>query len=162
MKSRMPLLPPDDTPHPNSEMLYVSRSTLYERLLKKRQHRSARYCKEDEPRLLPLIRQICSERATNVYRRVTTHLNRVLKEHNWRVNPKRIYQIMQANNMLLAKSGHKKLKRCHTDKVVKLSRIRAGVPMASKTAAGIEKSCGGLALTVVISKSSVARRQQAE
>lgn len=101
-------------------MLYVSRSNLYDRLQDKRQHRSARYSKDDDARLLPLIRQICSERATNGYRRVTAHLNRALKEQNWRVNPKRIYRIMQANNLLLAKSGHKKSERCHTGNVVTL------------------------------------------
>ena len=72
------------------------------------------------PRLLPLIRQICSERATNGYRRVTAHPNRALKEKNWRVNPKRIYRIMQANNLLLAKSGHRKPERSHTGNVVTL------------------------------------------
>lgn len=101
-------------------MLCVSRSNLYERLLKKRQHRSARYSKNDDARLLPLIRQICSERATNGYRRVTAHLNRALKEQNWRVNPKRIYRIMRANNLLLAKSVHKKPERCHIGNVVTL------------------------------------------
>ncbi|TYE81627.1 IS3 family transposase [Klebsiella pneumoniae] len=103
-----------------AEVLCVSRSNLYDRLLDKRQHRSARYSKDDDARLLPLIRQICSERATNGYHRVTAHLNRALKEHNWRVNPKRIYRIMQANNLLLAKSGHKKPERCHTGSVVTL------------------------------------------
>ncbi|MCW0355524.1 hypothetical protein NB716_004318 [Pantoea ananatis] len=57
---------------------------------------------------------------TNGYRRVTAHLNRALKEQNWRVNPKRIYRIMQANNLLLAKSGHKKPERCYTGNVVTL------------------------------------------
>ncbi|EAR3912450.1 hypothetical protein HEM99_020945 [Escherichia coli] len=71
-------------------MLCVSRSNLYDRLQDKRQHRSARYSKDDDARLLPLIRQICSERATNGYRRVTAHLNRVLKEENWPVNPKHL------------------------------------------------------------------------
>ncbi|MDQ9306122.1 IS3 family transposase [Escherichia marmotae] len=103
-----------------AEVLCVSRSNLYDRLQDKRQHRSARYSKDDDARLLPLIRQICSEWATNGYRRVTAHLNRALKEENWRVNPKRIYRIMQANNLLLPKSGHKKPERCHTGNVVTL------------------------------------------
>nr|WP_205299071.1 IS3 family transposase [Pantoea communis] len=103
-----------------AEVLCVSRANLYERLLKKRQQRPARYSKDDDARLLPLIRQICSERATNGYRRVTAHLNRALKEQNWRVNPKRIYRIMQANNLLLAKSGHRKPERSHTGNVVTL------------------------------------------
>ena len=101
-------------------MLCVSRLNLYERLLKKRQQRPARYSKDDDARLLPLIRQICSERATNGYRRVTAHLNRALKEQNWRVNHKRIYRIMQANNLLLAKSGHRKPEHSHTGNVVTL------------------------------------------
>lgn len=103
-----------------AEVLCVSRSNLYDRLLEKRQQRSARYSKDDDARLLPLIRQICSERATNGYRRVTAHLKRALKEQNWRVNPKRIYRIMQANKLLLAKSGYKKPERCHTGNVVTL------------------------------------------
>ncbi|WP_173635176.1 IS3 family transposase [Erwiniaceae bacterium PD-1] len=103
-----------------AEVLCVSRSNLYDRLLEKRQHRSARYSKDDDARLLPLIRQICSERATNGYRRVTAHLNRALRQQNWRVNPKRIYRIMQANHLLLAKSGHKKPARSHTGNVVTL------------------------------------------
>jgi putative transposase len=101
-------------------VLCVSRSNLYERLLKKRQHRSARYSKDDDARLLPLIRQICSERATNGYRCVTAYLNRALKEQNWQVNPKRIYRIMLANNLLLAKSDHRKPERCYTGNVVTL------------------------------------------
>ncbi|WP_371873631.1 IS3 family transposase [Pantoea allii] len=101
-------------------MVCVSRSNLYERLRKKRYHRSARYGKDGDARVLPLIRQICSERATNGYRRVTAHLNRALKEQSWRVNPKRIYRIMRANNLLLAKSSHKKPERCHTGNVVTL------------------------------------------
>lgn len=83
----------------------------------KRQQRPARYSKDDDARLLPLNRQICSERVTNGYRRVTAHLNRALKEQNWRINPKRIYPIIQANNLLLAKSGHKKPERSHTGNV---------------------------------------------
>lgn len=101
-------------------MLCVSRSNLYDRLQEKRQHRSARYSKDDDARLLSLIRQICSEQATNGYRRVTAHLNRALKEQNWRVNPKRIYRIMHANKLLLAKSGYKTPERCHTGNVVGL------------------------------------------
>ncbi|EMR2153060.1 IS3 family transposase [Klebsiella pneumoniae] len=101
-----------------AEVLCVSRSNLYDRLLDKRQHRSARYSKDDDARLLPLIRQICSERATNGYRRVTAHLNRALKEHNWRVNPKRVYRIMRQNALLLErKPAIPPSKRAHTGRV---------------------------------------------
>lgn len=98
----------------------MSRSNLYERLPGGRPVRAARYSKEDDARLLPLIRQICSQWATNDYRRVTEHLNRALREQKWRVNPKRIYRIMQLNNLLLAKSGHKKSDRHHTGNVITL------------------------------------------
>lgn len=66
--SRMPLLPPDRYPLIRiAEVLCVWRSNLYERLRKKCHHWSARYGKDDDARLLPLTRQICSERATNCY-----------------------------------------------------------------------------------------------
>lgn len=65
-----------------AEVVCVSRSNLYERLRKKRHHRSARYGKNGDARLLPLIRQICSERAINDYRRVTAYLSRALKEQS--------------------------------------------------------------------------------
>ena len=60
-----------------AEMLCVSRSNLYERLLEKRQHRAARYSKDDSVRLVLFI--LC-ERATNGCRLVTAHFNRALRK----------------------------------------------------------------------------------
>lgn len=51
---------------------------------------------------------------------MTALLKDVLKEQYWSVKPKRIYRMMQANNLLLAKSGHKKPERGHTGNVVTL------------------------------------------
>ncbi|MEQ9907527.1 IS3 family transposase [Pectobacterium odoriferum] len=82
--------------------------------------RMARYSKEADEELLPSIRQICSQRSTNGYRRVTAHLNRRLKEDGRWVNPKRIYRIMKHHNLLLAKSGHEKKHRNHTGNVITL------------------------------------------
>ncbi|KYQ99230.1 integrase [Serratia plymuthica] len=101
-----------------TQVLKVSGSNLYERLSGLRQPRTVRYSKEADEVLLPLIRQICSQRATNGYRRVTTHLNRELKEEHRRVNPKRVYRIMKLNKLLLAKSGYEKKRRNHTGNVV--------------------------------------------
>lgn len=98
----------------------MSRSNLYERLSGQRLPRAVRYRKEADEELLPLIRQICTQRSTNGYRRVTAHLNRQIKEDSRRVNPKRVYRIMKLNNLLLAKSGHEKKHRSHTGDVITL------------------------------------------
>ena len=98
----------------------MSRSNLYERLSGQRLPRVTSYSKDADEELLPLIRQICSQRSTNGYRRVTAHLNRKLKEDSRRVNPKRVYRIMKLNNLLLAKSGQEKKHRNHTGNVITL------------------------------------------
>ncbi|QLH62201.1 IS3 family transposase [Serratia symbiotica] len=103
-----------------TQVLKVSRSNLYERLSGLRQPRTVRYSKEAEEALLSFIRQICSRRATNGYRRVTAHLNRELKEARRRVNPKRLYRIMKLNKLRLAKSGYEKKHRNHTGNVITL------------------------------------------
>ncbi|EHI7819853.1 IS3 family transposase [Salmonella enterica] len=82
--------------------------------------RTARYSKEADDELLPLIRLICSQRSTNGYRRGTAHLDRRLKEDGRRVNPKRVYRIMKLHNLLLAKADHEKTHRNHTGNVVTL------------------------------------------
>ena len=98
----------------------MSRSNLYARLKGRRRPRMERYSKAADETLLPLIRQICSQRSTNGYRRVTAHLNRQLKDGECRVNPKRIYRIMKLNHLLLAKSGGEKKQRSHTGNVITL------------------------------------------
>ena len=73
-----------------------------------------RYSKATAETLLPLIRQICSQRSTNGYHRVTAHLNRQLKGGECQVHPKRIYRIMKLNHLLLTKSGGENKQRSHT------------------------------------------------
>lgn len=59
MISHMLLLPPDEIPNPNNAGIAV------ERLSGQRLPRMARYSKEVDEGLLPLIRQICNQRSTN-------------------------------------------------------------------------------------------------
>lgn len=71
--------------------------------------------------LLPIIREICDQRPSNGYRRVTAHLNRYLKQHVMklaRVNPKRIYRIMKQNQLLLTRAESLKNDRTHEGQVV--------------------------------------------
>lgn len=70
--------------------------------------------------LLPIIREICDQRPSNGYRRVTAHLNRYLKQHVMklaRVNPKRIYRIMKQNQLLLTRAEPLKNDRTHDGQV---------------------------------------------
>ena len=79
-----------------------------------------RYSKADDMVLLPIIREICDQRPSNGYRRVTAHLNRYLKQHVIklaRVNPKRIYRIMKQNQLLLTQDEPLKNDRTHDGRV---------------------------------------------
>ena len=74
----------------------------------------------DDLLLLPIIREICDERPSNGYRRVTAHLNRYLQRHMLqlaRVNPKRIYRIMKQNKLLLTRAMQLKNDRTHEGQV---------------------------------------------
>ncbi|EOR11062.1 hypothetical protein I593_00285 [Acinetobacter tandoii DSM 14970 = CIP 107469] len=74
----------------------------------------------DDLLLLPIIREICDERPSNGYRRVTAHLNRYLQQHMLqlaRVNPKRIYRIMKQNKLLLTRAMQLKNDRTHEGQV---------------------------------------------
>lgn len=54
--------------------------------------------KDDDSRLLPLIREIVDQRATYGYRRVTALLRKKVDE---KINYKRVYRIMKQNGLLL-------------------------------------------------------------
>lgn len=104
-----------------AEVLGVARSNLIERLAGRQRGRPPRYCKADDERLLPQVREICSQRAANGYRRVTAHLNRQLHERGEaRVNPKRIYRIMKADGLLLARYTGRPDERSHEGKIITL------------------------------------------
>lgn len=96
--------------------LEVSRSNLYEEETPMRT-----ITKEDDLWLLPMIRSITDERPTYGYRRVTAILNsRLQKMDKSRVNPKRVYRIMRANQLLLQRYG-KRPARVHDGKIAVLS-----------------------------------------
>ena len=103
-----------------AHVLGVSRSNLYRRLKQPQPDSRSRYCKMDDLLLLPIIREICDERPSNGYRRVTAHLNRYLQRHMLqltRVNPKRIYRIMKHNKLLLTRAMQLKNDRIHEGQV---------------------------------------------
>lgn len=80
-----------------------------------------KYQKDDDVILLPMIRDICDQRPSNGYRRVTAHINRYLKTNTMSlklVNHKRIYRIMKQHNMLLTRSEPRQNDRTHEGKVI--------------------------------------------
>lgn len=101
--------------------LGVSKSNLYRRLKQPDAILHSRYHKADDLILLPIIRQICDQRPSNGYRRVTAHLNRYLKVNTLsltQVNHKRIYRIMRQNDLLLTRSEPRQNDRTHEGKVI--------------------------------------------
>jgi len=103
-----------------ADALEVSRSNLYERL-KPRPERSSCAQAEDEVELREAIRAICDARPGYGYPRVSAVLNRDRSRHGLpRVNRKKVYRIMGAENLLLQKFGRKPT-RTHDGKVMTLA-----------------------------------------
>ncbi|WP_445977869.1 IS3 family transposase [Sphingomonas fuzhouensis] len=83
--------------------LGVGRSTVYDRLTGSTKTRGP-YTKADDADLLPRIRQIAAQRPTYGYRRIAAVLNRQQRAEGLvPVNHKRVYRIMAANRLLLAR-----------------------------------------------------------
>lgn len=104
-----------------AEALGVSRSNLARRQSAPvlSNPRSA-YLKADDEWLLPLVRAITHERATYGYRRVTALVNRQLaSEGKPGVNHKRVYRMMKATGLLLARHTGKST-RTHDGTIVTL------------------------------------------
>jgi putative transposase len=101
-----------------AETLGVSRSNLVERLAGGAKPRR-RYQKAQDAAVLPLVRRLVDARPTYGYRRITALLNRNLAAEGLApANHKRVYRLMKANGLLLAKhSGHRP-GRSHDGKVV--------------------------------------------
>jgi transposase InsO family protein len=101
-----------------AKILGVSRSNLIERLqghAKPRQH----YHKAQDAAILPLIRKLVSKRPTYGYRRITAILNRLRRQDGHQlVNHKRVYRIMQRNEMLLARRYTERPDLPHDGKVI--------------------------------------------
>ena len=102
-----------------ADMLGVSRSQLYAGLTAGARPR--RYRKEDDATVAPLITALVAARPTYGYRRVTALLNRQLRaEGAAPVNHKRVYRIMQAHGLLLARRYTVRLDHAPDGKVVTL------------------------------------------
>lgn len=86
-----------------AKTLGVGRSTVYDRLTGSTRTRGP-YAKADDADLLPRIRQIAAQRPTYGYRRIAAVLNRQQRAEGLAlVNHKRVYRIMAADRLLLAR-----------------------------------------------------------
>ena len=108
-----------------AETLDVSRSNLNARLngcVKPRR----RYHKAQDAVVLPLILALVAARPTYGYRRITALRNRRLRGDGAApINHKRIYRIMQAHDLLLARRYTERPEQMHEGKVITLhSNIR--------------------------------------
>lgn len=98
--------------------LGVSRSNLIGRLNGEAKPRR-RYHKAQDAAIVPLIRELVSMRPTYGYRRITAILNRLLRKDGQRlINHKRVYRIMQANQLLLARRYTERPDLPHDGKVI--------------------------------------------
>ena len=108
-----------------AETLGVSRSNLHARLNESAKPRR-RYHKAQDAAVLPLITTLVAARPTYGYRRITALLNRQLRAQSASpVNHKRVYRIMKAHNLLLARKYTERPELTHEGKVVTMrSNIR--------------------------------------
>ena len=101
-----------------AKTLGVSRSNLHDRLTGRAKPRR-RYHKAQDAAVVPLITALVAARPTYGYRRITALLNRQLQTQGAApVNHKRVYRIMQAQNLLLARHHAERSDRTHNGKVV--------------------------------------------
>jgi transposase InsO family protein len=102
--------------------LGVSKSSLYPS--KNKNERQIKIS-EFKEYLKKLFLEVCSDRPTYGYPRVTAIINRINKTKGFpRINHKRIYRMMKENNLLLQKN-EPRLKRIHEGKIITLrSNIR--------------------------------------
>ncbi len=101
-----------------AETLGVSRSNLHARVTGSAKPRR-RYHKAQDAALVPMITALVAARPTYGYRRITAILNRQLRTTGSApVNHKRVYRIMQAQNLLLTRQHAERSGRAHNGKVV--------------------------------------------
>ena len=101
-----------------AQTLGVSRSNLHARVTGSAKPRR-RYHKAQDAAVVPLITALVAARPTYGYRRITAILNRQLRASSASpVNHKRVYRIMQAQNLLLARRYTERSDRVHSGKVV--------------------------------------------
>ena len=101
-----------------AQTLGVSRSNLIARLGGQTPPRR-RYKKAQDGEVLPLISKLVAARPTYGYRRITAILNRQLRAEDLApVNHKRVYRIMRAHNLLLARRYSERPDHIHDGKVI--------------------------------------------
>lgn len=100
------------------DVLGVSRSNLHNRVNGSAKPRRG-YHKAQDAVVLPRIQALVAKRPTYGYRRITAILNRQLRSEGLAaVNHKRVYRIMERNNLLLQRSGFDRPERHHDGKVI--------------------------------------------
>jgi hypothetical protein len=104
-----------------AQTLGVSRSNLSQRMKESAKTRS-HYQKTSDAEVLPQIRTLVDERPTYGYRRIGAWLNRLRKASGLApFNHKKVYRLMQQNNVLLTRHTGKPVpERAHTGKVITL------------------------------------------
>ena len=101
-----------------AETLGVARSNLVDRLKGKTKSRR-HYHKAQDAELVPRIATLVTSRPTYGYRRITAILNRQLRSECLApVNHKRVYRIMQAHSLLLARTYTERPEHVHDGKVI--------------------------------------------
>ena len=101
-----------------AEALGVSRSNLIDRLNGTTKPRR-RYNKAQDAAVVPSIMAIVAARPTYGYRRVTAILNRQRRSQGAEpVNHKRVYRIMQAHGLLLARKYAERPEHTHDGRVI--------------------------------------------
>lgn len=101
-----------------AETLGVARSNLIDRLNGRTKPRR-RYHKAQDAAVVPMITALVSARPTYGYRRITAILNRQLRTESLApVNHKRVYRIMKAHNLLLARKYTERPEHIHDGKVM--------------------------------------------
>ncbi|WP_232371559.1 IS3 family transposase, partial [Leptospira ainazelensis] len=97
--------------------LGVSRSIFY---YKNRLLRTKHSITEFKEHILQTIKDVCHDRPTYGYPRITAIVNRINRNKDLpRVNHKRIYRIMKEQNLLLQRNAPR-LKRIHEGKIITL------------------------------------------
>ncbi|MGR3440064.1 MAG: IS3 family transposase [Paracoccus sp. (in: a-proteobacteria)] len=103
-----------------AETLGVARSNLIERLQGRTKPRR-RYHKAQDAAVVPRITALVTARPTYGYRRITAILNRQLRSEDLApVNHKRVYRIMKAHSLLLARKYTERPEHVHDGKVIVL------------------------------------------
>ncbi|QBX35138.1 IS3 family transposase [Paracoccus liaowanqingii] len=103
-----------------AETLGVARSNLIDRLHGRTKPRR-RYHKAQDAAVVPRITALVTVRPTYGYRRITAILNRQLRSEGLApVNHKRVYRIMKAHSLLLARIYTERPEHVHDGKVIVL------------------------------------------